>query len=91
MMNMTNTMYMKEDSLSGKIKTILKIIPTINLEEPWKENGRTEQLLNALEKINWKKDHEKNLSVSLLIYSLMSISKLKISYAIKKKFIQMIC
>jgi len=34
-----------------------------------------------------EKDHEKNLRVSLLIYALMSISKMKIGYTIKKAYI----
>merc|ERR1719511_161273 len=57
------TMCMKEDLQKLKTKIILTIIPMTNLVEHLKENGQTEQLLNALEQINRKSS--KNLDQNL--------------------------
>ena len=48
------TMFMKVDSQKLKTKITLTIIPMTNPVEHLKENGQTEQLLNALERINRK-------------------------------------
>ena len=63
-----STMYMKGDSLKLKTKTSLTIIQKVNPEEPLKENGLTERLLNALAKINSKIDrNKKNVHIKMTI------------------------